>query len=166
MRASAPLCQHHMFTWGNAEWNVSLALWAVKSRFRNIETAERAWGKRLCCVLLTDWLTSNWLDLGLELWWDVVDVLRANQNASPLVSSLLQASLTALSNSSSHNVDFIVGELTDVLADSVQKASCTQVIIHLHEALSQLVRVDVQKALVQFVRNAHVWITDVFERIQ
>lgn len=39
-------------------------------------------------------------------------------------------------------------------------------IIHLHQALSQLVGVDVQKALEQFVRNAHVRITDVFECIQ
>jgi len=39
-------------------------------------------------------------------------------------------------------------------------------IIHLHKALSQLVGVDVEEALEQLVRNAHVRVTDIFERVQ
>jgi hypothetical protein len=106
---------------------------AVQSRLRNIEAAVRAGAQRLWWVLLTDRLTRNRLDLSLELGWDVVNVLRTDQNTCPLVGSLLKTSLTALTNRCRHNVDFVVGELTDVLADSDQQASGTHMIIHFHQ---------------------------------
>jgi hypothetical protein len=109
-----------MLTGSNAEWNHALATRAIKTSLWDAEFAVRARGKRLRCIFLSDRLTGNRFDLSLELWWNIIDILRSNQDTSPLVGSLLESSLGTLTNCSGHNIDFTVGELTDVLAHSDQ----------------------------------------------
>lgn len=115
---------------------------------------------------MLDGSASDLLDLGLELGWDLFDVLGSDQDASPLVSLLLETSLRALTNRGRHDVDHVVGELRDVLAHADEQASGSHVVTHLDEALSQLVAVNEEQALGQLVRNAHVRVSDVLEGVE
>lgn len=120
--ARTPFGQDHMLSTSCTEWNCSLAAWTVKSSFRDLESAERTRTQRLWVVFLFNRFTCNLFNLCLEFRRNFINILRSDQNTGPLVSLLFQITLWALSNSCSHNVDHIIGELADVLANSNQQA--------------------------------------------
>jgi len=89
LRALRPVSQYHMLTRGETEGKVTFAARAVKSVFRDIELTEGAGRQQLRLIFCLHWAPSDTFDTGLELWWDLVNVLRSDQHTSLGVGSIL-----------------------------------------------------------------------------
>ena len=126
----------------------------------------RARCQRLRVVVDFDRLSGDSFDLLFELRIDLVDVLRSDKDARPLVGGLLETSLCALGDSSCQDVDSCAWKLRDVLADSVKHACGAHMVAHFDKALSKLERVHKHQFLVKVVRNLEIVLLDVFVRVK
>lgn len=109
-RALGVILDNHVLAGGQAERQQVLAAGAVELGLRNIEAAGWARSHRLCLILSLNWAPGDAFDLGLELWWDLLNVLRSNQNACPVVSLALESRLRALTNATSHDIAHVLRE--------------------------------------------------------
>lgn len=100
-----------------------------------MELAEGTRCKLLGRIVGLDWTSGNSFDSGLELRWDLVDVLWTDEDAGLLVGLLFEACLSALSDAGGHDVGHVLRELRDVLADSYKESCCAHVISHLDSLL-------------------------------
>lgn len=98
----------------------------------------RACREWLSWIISIDWLSCNSLNLLLELWSDLVDVLRSHKDTCLLIGSLLESSLSALGNCGCQDIDGGGWELRDVLRHSDQHSRSSKMVTHLHKALGQL----------------------------
>ena len=93
-----------------AEGQVRLAARAVQTRLWNMEPTVRARRQRFGFVFGFDWPTGNAFNLGLELRRDLVNVLWADQHASPVIGVLLESGLCALTNGRCDDVRVVLRE--------------------------------------------------------
>lgn len=102
---------------------------------RDFVVAERTRRHRLGVVICLNWLSSDTLDLLFELGVDLVNVFRSDEDAGPLVSSLLESSLCTLGDASGQDLSGGSRELTNVVADPNHQSGGEDVIVHLNESL-------------------------------
>ena len=78
-----------MLARGDAEGDVILAGGALEAGVGDLELAEGTGTQGLWLILTLDGLPGNGFHLFLESRWDLVSVLRANQDAGPVEGGLL-----------------------------------------------------------------------------
>ena len=130
-----------------------LAVGTVESVFGDVELAEGARSQVLGRVFSFDRPSGNAFDSGFEFWWDLVDIFRSDEDACLLVGLLLKGGLGALTDACGHDVGHVLRELGDVLANSDEESGCAHVIAHLDLPFGQLVGMEEDETLRQFIRN-------------
>lgn len=116
--------------------------------------------------MLSHWLTSDVDHSALESLWDVVSVLRSDQDACPVESSFLEARFDTLSYCGREDVHHVLRELRNVVRHSDQEPSSSQVIVHFDESLCQDERVNEHQSVAEVERDSSLALPQLSEGLQ
>ena len=100
-----------MLSGSDTKRQVVLAIVALKGRLWKLERAVRAGGQDLWWIISCYWLSCDGLNLLLELWVNLFNILWSYQNTGLSIGCLFQPSLCAFSDCGCQNIDSCSREL-------------------------------------------------------